>query len=231
MGSRLRLDWVGSDAARYATTHWHYSRSMPTPPINAVGVWEDEQFIGVVIFSRGASSTIGFPFGLVASELCELTRVALRAHKAPVSRIVAIAVKMLKKRNPGLRLVVSFADPEQGHHGGIYQAGGWTYTGTGAASTEYVDRTGRRWHNRMVSASGMECVYGEFRPVVKTSECRKIRCQGKHRYALALDSAIADRVKAMARPYPKRVRSSEAEGHPPSDGGAAPTRTLHSAGA
>lgn len=224
---RLALRWVGQDAAKYATRLWHYSGSTPTPPMNVVGAWEDGKFIGVVIFSRGNAPQAARPFGIVTSEMCELTRVALSAHRTPVSRIVAIAVKMLKRANPGIRLIVSFADPEHGHHGGIYQALGWTYIGTTQKSREYIDAGGRRWHDRMVSPTGAKCVYGVYRAVVKPSECRIVHHAPKHKYVLALDAEMAKRVESMARPYPKRVRSSEIGGDHLSTGGAAPTRTLH----
>jgi hypothetical protein len=58
MNSRpeLQLDWCDHAAAKYAVEHWHYSRSLPTPPIVRCGVWEGGRFIGCVLFSRGASS-------------------------------------------------------------------------------------------------------------------------------------------------------------------------------
>lgn len=120
----LKLDWCSYQAAKYAVEHWHYSKSMPTPPVVKIGVWEDTHFIGVVLFSRGANNNLGKPYGLEVTQVCELTRVALDNHKTPLSRIVAIAIKMLRRMAEGLRLIVSFADANMGHIGCIYQAGG-----------------------------------------------------------------------------------------------------------
>src|SRR3990167_7902142 len=125
----LRLDWCSHDAAKYAVEHWHYSGRMPTGKNNYVGAWEAGQFIGVVIFGTGASSNLGTPYRLAWSECCELVRVALCKHASPVSRIVAIGLQMLKNKNSGLRLCVSFADPFHQHVGAIYQAGNWVFTG------------------------------------------------------------------------------------------------------
>ncbi len=91
-GMTLRLDWVARPAAEYACRHWHYSRSVPAGRLNILGVWEAGQFKGVVIFSKGATPKIGSPYGLTQTEVCELTRVALRDHDAPVSRIIAVAL-------------------------------------------------------------------------------------------------------------------------------------------
>ena len=53
----LRIDWATEEAARFACEHWHYSKSIPMPPMVRIGVWEARRFIGVVLFSRGASRT------------------------------------------------------------------------------------------------------------------------------------------------------------------------------
>ena len=129
MSSRpdLTLAWCSHAAAKYAVEHWHYSRTMPAGKNAMIGVWEEGQFLGAVLFGTGAgNATNGRRFGLAQRfEVAELVRVALREHRTPVSRIVAIALRMVRTQSPGLRLIVSFADPYHGHVGGIYQAMGW----------------------------------------------------------------------------------------------------------
>lgn len=197
--SELRLDFATSEAVRFACERFHYSRSVPTPPLVPFGVWERDDFRGVVVFSRGASAAIGSPFSLTQREVCELTRVALHEHSAPVSRIVAVALRLLRRHSTGLRLVVSFADPAQGHVGTIYQAGGWTYIGQTRPTRYWRDPTGRLWHPRMVSSSGWRRVYGEPRPVVRPDECEVVVMPGKHKYARAFDSSLV----LTAQPYPR----------------------------
>jgi hypothetical protein len=101
---------------------------VPSGKLVRLGVWENKKFIGVIIFGIGANRNMLKPYGLNQDEGCELVRIALKKHKAPVSKIVSLALKMLKS-SQNLKLVVSYADPEQGHHGGIYQAGNWIYAG------------------------------------------------------------------------------------------------------
>jgi hypothetical protein len=226
----LRLDWVDHKAAKYAVEHWHYSRSLPTPPLVRVGVWEGGKYIGVVLFSRGANNNLGKPYGCDTTEVCELTRVALSQHQTPVSRIVALAIKFLKRNSPKLRIIVSFADPNQGHHGGIYQAGGWTYVGQTPPSHKYIDRNGREWHQRQVSVSGVKPQYGEMRRVAKISECKKVPQLGKYRYLMPLDKAMRAQIAPLAKPYPKRRAEgvdSDTPGIQPGEGGAVPTSALH----
>lgn len=235
MSSRpeLRLDWCTHEAAKYAVENWHYSKSLPPPPHNLVGAWENGKYIGAVIFSRGANNNMLAPYGLKIIEGCELTRVALREHKTPVSRIIAIAIKFLKSRSPMLRLIVSYADPNVGHHGGIYQAGGWVYCGKSSSDVQYLAPDGKKWQSRMISERGWQKVYGEKRPVWKKSQCVAIKLEGKHRYLMPLDDEIRQCIEPLRKPYPKRVRSEDSgtAGNQSAGGGANPTRTLHNSSA
>jgi hypothetical protein len=228
--SPVRLDWCGYDAARYAVEHWHYSKSLPTPPLVRVGVWEGEAFVGVVLFGRGANKHLGSQFGLRSIQVCELVRIAMRAHVVSVSRVVSIALAMLRKKEPGLRLVVSFADPAHQHLGVIYQAGNWIYTGATDDSSQFVDAYGRHWHPRQVSAIGVKPQYGTLRKVPRIDACTKVPMPGKHRYVMPLDAAMRAQCAQLAQPYPKRGRSREIAAAPPrAEGGVIPTRPLQHA--
>lgn len=203
---------------------------MPVPPIVAIGVWEDSKYIGCVLFSRGASPDLLKPYGLKNTEGCELTRVALTRHKTPVSRIISIAIKMLSKKDTGLRLIVSFADPNHDHHGGIYQAGNWIFCGDSSPSKSYIDKNGKRWHTRQVSVTGRRIQYGESRPVPKPSDCKEITEIGKHRYLMPLDNEMRRRVEPLRKPYPKKPCAGSETVTRPSiqrgEGGSIPTPAL-----
>lgn len=221
MSSRpdLQLDWCSHTAAKYAVEHWHYSKTMPKSKLAKIGVWEHGQFIGAVIFGVGATRALVKRYGLMPEEGCELVRVALCQHHSPVSRIVSIALKMLRNEYQGLRLVVSYADPEHSHTGSIYQAGGWIYDGKSATADEYLF-LGRRWQGRSFrnSYKGLE-----HHPSVKI-----IKGSSKYRYLYPLDKEIRQRILPLAKPYPKRVKdSSEPAAIHAAEGGAAPTHTLH----
>lgn len=191
-------------AAKYAVEKWHYSRSMPPPPVVRFGAWEGGAFIGAILFSRGANKNLGSFAGLSAIEVCELTRVALTGHTWPVSRILALSIKHLKAKEKGLRLIVSYADTNRSHIGAIYQAANWVYAGETSKSYLYKDRRGRVWHQRQVSASGVKLQYGELRTAPRIDECEKIPQLGKHRYLMALDAAMRRQIAPLAQPYPKK---------------------------
>jgi len=208
---KCRLEWCGYDAAKYAVSMWHYSRTMPKGnPLNKIGVWESDRFIGAIIYGRGASGALFKPFGLKITEGAELVRIALRDHAWPVSRLIAISLAMLHKRNPGLRLIISFADPMQEHLGIVYQASNWVYTGVTAPSSMFIDKNGKRWHPRNVSSSGVQSNYGRLSRCPLPSECEKVVTLPKHRYVWVLsknDRELRDMVEVRRMPYPKRAGS------------------------
>ena len=224
MKPQLRIDWATHAAAKHACENWHYSGSTPVPPLVKIGAWENGKYIGVVMFSRGASSNLMKPYGLQQDQGCELTRIALTKHDAPVSRIVRLAIMFLKRNSPSLKLIVSFADPHYGHHGGIYQAGNWVYVGDTAAGREFW-KDGKRLHSRQVSEKGWNIQQGVKRKTVKPSECEIIKTNGKHRYLMPLDAEMRAQIAPLAKPYPKRAKD-QAASYPDALGGETPTRAL-----
>src|SRR4051794_10736224 len=59
----LRLDFCSFEAAKYAVDRWYYRSEMPRGKTVKIGVWENGEFIGVVIFGMGASSELGKRWG------------------------------------------------------------------------------------------------------------------------------------------------------------------------
>jgi len=221
----LRLDWAAGKAARWACERWHYTGTMPNAGVK-IGVWEGGEFVGVILFGIGAgASTKGTRYGLAERfEVAELVRIALRPdHAHPVSRCVSIAIRMLRRQSPRLRLLISFADSGQGHHGGIYQAGGWTYAGITADDRAY-EVHGIVRHPRTIASNGWKQSQRWLRANVDPA-ARVIRTPPKHRYLYPLDDEMRLRVEPFAQPYPKRAKEQDA-GHHPALGGVTPTRTL-----
>lgn len=191
----LRLDWCSYEAAHYAVMRWHYSHAMPSGKLTRVGVWEDDKFIGCIIFGRGANKDLLSPYNLKVNEGCELVRVALDKHKAPVTKIVSIAIKMLKKFSPGLKLIVSYADSRQNHLGIIYQAGNWIYTGRVKTTPDYFYK-GRWVHQRTINQ------------VLTAEQYNKLQKRDggfRLRYLYVLDDTIRADISSLAKEYPKHA--------------------------
>ena len=201
---QLKLGWCSHGAAKYAVLRWHYSRAMPASRLAKIGVWEDDRFVGCVLFGHGASAQIGKPYNLKQTQVCELVRVAFDEHVTPTSRIVAIALRLLKRQCPGLRLVVSYADSGQGHHGGIYQAGGWIYVGESVSS--FVRVHGRVRHRRSLNSTFGTSRIDYLRKHVDPNTEQVINAV-KYKYLMPLDDEMRRAIEPLRKPYPKRVGS------------------------
>lgn len=189
----LKLDWANHKATVFACKNWHYSKSVPAGKLVKIGVWEDGSFRGVVLFSRGANKSIGRPYNLDQSQVCELTRVALNSHKTPVTKIVSIAIKMLKKICPGVKLIVSYADVDQGHEGKIYKAGNWIYEGLMNENTmgAFIFK-GKKMHPKTIhSKYGKGSQRIEFLKKIDPNVSVFIT-KGKHKFLYVLDESIRE---------------------------------------
>lgn len=226
MSSILKIDWATHEAARHACENWHYSKTFPVGKTVKVGAWEDGKFIGVAIFCWGMNQSLGSPYGLQLIECCELVRMAFCSHKCQISQVLALAIKFLKKQSSGLKLIVSFADPVEGHHGGIYQATNWIYSGQSNASFEWR-LNGKRLNKR--AFTGQQFGKGKNSVAKVPIGAMKVTTPGKHRYLYPLTEATRQRILPLARPYPKRAGSIvvDALASHAGEGGAEPTPALH----
>lgn len=134
----------------------------------------------------------------------ELRRLVRRPGAVLIlSQFLSSSLRALK--HEGVPAVLSYADPEQDHHGGIYQATNWIATKSSPqGNSNWIIPTGEELHNRTVSAR-----YG-------TSDRKRIlaihpdwiprRPKGKIRYLMPLclrpKRALAA-LQTVARSYPK----------------------------
>lgn len=200
----LRLDFCSRQAATFAVHAWHYSHSMPAGRLVCLGVWEFERFVGSLVFGRGASSEIGSPFGLGQEHISELCRIALSVHHSPVSRVLSIAIRLLRKQSPSLRAIISYSDPEHGHDGrGVYAAAGWMYMG--CTNRESLIRlNGQLLHPRTVASRYRTRSIEWLRQHVD-GEATHVRTLPKFRYVLPLDDSMRQQLASRSQPYPKAV--------------------------
>lgn len=167
MNLSLKIKHCSFRSAKFAVMNWHYSKTMPAGKLVKYGVWEDDKFIGCVIFGRGANKNAHAYFKVKITECCELVRIALRSHKTPVTRIMSICLKLLKKENPGIKIVFSYADEtNQGHKGIIYKAANWKYLGERKAGH------GAHWllNGKLVHNRSMSSKYGSRAHFPKSAE-------------------------------------------------------------
>lgn len=189
--------------AATAVKWWHYSKTMPSGENHYAGVWEDKRFVGCVIFGRGATPNIGSPWSLEPDQVCELVRVALAKHETPTSRIVAIAMRLIRKKAPQLRMIVSYADMKQDHVGTLYQAGGWLYLGE--TKQQYIRLRGKIVHPRTLHSLGKNGQsIASLRKFIDP-HAERVIMPPKHKYVMPLDHDLRVNLAKDALPYPKRV--------------------------
>lgn len=179
---------------------------MPTGKIAKIGVWENEKFIGVILYLYGATPHIGSPYKLSQHQIVELTRVALNKHKTAVTRMIAISIKMLYKMNPKLRLIVSYADTDQEHDGGIYKGGNWVYEGKKNENTRGAFIVnGKKIHPRTIGAMGGTQSLTWIKNNMDSNATEFIT-KGKHKYLMPLDDEMRKQIEPLRQSYPKRPK-------------------------
>jgi hypothetical protein len=133
---------------------------------------------------------------------------------------------MLKRRCPDLRLIVSFADPAEGHVGRIYQAGNWVYTGE-SAGARMLAHQGKKFHRRNYTGAN----FGKKRAKLPPGSVW-VSVPGKHRYLMSLDRRMRKQVEQLRKPYPQPADALvEGAGSQPGEAVQACPSALGSAGA
>lgn len=203
------MDWCSHEAAKFAVMRWHYSRAMPAS-MRRIGVWEDGRFVGAVLYGHGSGgATDGRKYGFDRTgDIAELTRVALAPNrKNPTSKVVAMSIKMISKAEPGLKMLISFADyAGQEHTGTIYQAGNWYYIGAYKSSGNCIIH-GKEVHPRTLGERYKSRAIGYLRKHVDP-DAHYIDTL-KHRYAYPLCNEARDVLEQIKQPYPKKLQAQE----------------------
>jgi len=126
----------------------HYAKAVPSISF-CFGLYKGNSLKAVCSWGNGALNLAG---SIVEQHKhlkhFELNRlVADNLERNALSFFVSQCIKMLPKPS----ILVSYADARQNHHGYIYQATNWMYTGITTPDKKYYDtRTGKRLHARTV---------------------------------------------------------------------------------
>lgn len=167
----------------------HYAKRMPNVMF-AFGLFLYDELKGVVTFGMPASPFLckGICGDKFRKSVLELNRLCLKNNlKNEASRLVSAAIKMLPKP----RIIVSYADTNQGHSGYVYQACNFLFTGTTKPRTDMAAKNGK--HPRHHSGD-------------KTN---RVNRSAKHRYVLFTGSkrekkVLLESLRYPTLPYPKQ---------------------------
>jgi len=197
----MRLEIASQKAIKYACKNFHYSKVSPIVAIAYSVFNKQNEWCGVITFGGGAGANMGMPYKLRYGQYLELTRMALNGKQESTSKAMSIAIKLVKKNCPSVKLLISYADKAQNHFGTIYQATNWYFVDDTESSGEEVFYKGKWTHNRMSSQVSKE--FYKSLPKRKKS--------GKRKYIYPLDKTLLDLCISLNRPYPKKEQNAQIE--------------------
>lgn len=192
----MRLEKASKKAILYACLNFHYSKVCPAQSLGYSVFNNKNEWCGVILFGGGAGAYMGRPFGLFYGQYLELTRMALNGKQESTSKAMSIAIKLIKKSNPTIKLLISYADKGQDHIGTIYQATNWYFVEDIKSSGEEVFYKGRWSHNRTPSSK------------LSNEEYRKLKKRkkpGKYKYIYPLDNSMLTLCNKLKKDYPKKA--------------------------
>jgi hypothetical protein len=221
----MRLEKASYKAVSYACLNFHYAKSVPNVGL-AYNVFNAKnEWCGVICYGIGATNNIGRPYGLNQGQVVELVRMALNGNQESTTKAMAISLKLIKKDAPNIKLIVSYADSEQGHFGTIYQATNWFYTGFSTDTNLIVN--GKREHRRTLGSRFGTCSSDAIRQ--KGYRVEVLKTKPKWKYIYPLDKSLIPLCKSLSKPYPKaqEVNQDKRDTSSIEIGGSNPTLALN----
>ena len=196
----MRLEIASNKAIKYACMNFHYSRAVPNVGL-AYNVFNNKnEWCGVICYGVGATNNIASPYNLKQGEVIELLRMALNGKQESTTKAMAISLKLIKKNAPNVKLIVSYADSEQGHFGTIYQATNWYYTGFSTDTNLIIN--GKREHRRTLGSRFGTCSSEKIK--LMGYEVKVLKTKPKWKYIYPLQKSLIPMCKSMSKTYPKK---------------------------
>lgn len=144
---RIKEKYKVSSIDTFLTHEWllhkHYARRLPNI-VHSFGLYDNENILQGIM-TMGMPPTPFFSKLFEGKDYLELNRLCVNdgLEKNTLSFFVSQCLKLLKKNI----VIVSYADPNNGHHGYIYQATNWIYTGAGRVNEDDVRGVNRFFFN------------------------------------------------------------------------------------
>lgn len=200
----MRLEIASHKAIKYACMNFHYAKAVPVNPF-AFSVFNNKnEWCGCILYSAGANPNIGKQFDLANGQIIELIRMALNGKQESTSKALALSLKILPKKMPTVKMIVSYADLDQSHNGTIYQATNWYYLGlqkpTGRAAFII---NGKKTHPKTLHSKGIKQTISEVKRLLDPN-ATEFFTNGKHKYIYPLDKNLIPLCKSLSKPYPKK---------------------------
>jgi hypothetical protein len=170
---------------------WHYSKRCPTGKNTFFGAYLGDTLYAVADYGIGVNPVqaaylarvTGLPVS--KSNLMELKRLCRIEPPMSLRLTKFLRICHLLLRKQGVKFVVSFSDPANGHNGGIYKAANFKHLGKSAAEWHVVDKNGVLRHRlyafRYAKRKGIPLVQARHE-----LELKRVKTVQKDRWFLAL---------------------------------------------
>jgi hypothetical protein len=133
---------IQSEQCKEWLLYKHYAKRIPMIEFS-FGLFCDNQLVGVCTYGTTLAIAIRKKFSYNVYELNRLV-VNEGLEKNVLSYFVSNTIKMMPKSC----VLLSYADPNNGHNGYIYQATNWFYTGLSAIVKEYKVKGDEGMHSQ-----------------------------------------------------------------------------------
>ena len=175
---RGALVGVCRQAAISIIVEHHYTHSVPSGKSHYIAYDQ-----AIVVWSIPANKNIAnFILGW-NGVVWELSRLWAPDDHAPnlLTQAISYAVKLIKKiENPDA--LVSYADPNEGHHGGVYKAASWVYHGQSEETRCYISPEGQRMARRSFHSGKNQLKKSE----IEARGYTQLKLPGKQRFVKPL---------------------------------------------
>lgn len=173
---------------------FHYAETVPIVAIAYSVFNKKNEWCGVITFGYGANCYLGKSYDLQQGQFLELTRMALNGKQESTSKAMSIAMRLVKKNCPTVKLLISYADKGQNHYGTIYQATNWFFVDESESSGIEGFYKGKWRHDRFASSLTKE----------QKARIKWRKKSGKRKYIFALDKKLLPLCKSLSKKYPKK---------------------------
>lgn len=202
--SRITTQEIPFRLAKDIIIKYHYSHAFPAAEL-CLGFYVDGKLNTVIVYGKSATSKMA---DSLPGKYLELVRLFSFdwAGKNMESYCIGKSIKYIQKNHNDIKVLVSFADPEQGHNGTIYQATNWLYCGKSQPDEWYIV-DGEKIHPRsMVARYGTR---GEKKLHQLGIKYERKKLHGKHRYIYILgknkkeNKKLKQELQYELLPYPR----------------------------
>jgi hypothetical protein len=194
----------------------HYSHKKTSCSV-ALGIFYDEKIIGCLTYGHpiGRNAIKSICSSLENNQVFELTRlwIADGYGNNIESWFIGQSFKFIKENHPNIKCLLSYADPNVGHSGSIYQATNWLYQRSETWKTNFIEIDGIMIHPKTCNDRyGTHSV--EKLKQITGKDVKTIKVKMKNRYIYFICDKKEKRgylkeLKYPIMPYPKVVENEK----------------------